>query len=222
MSNIEKLKSDKEIEKELRDLPEWEQVKRQFSPLEQRVFMEHWVGLVKQFKGDIVKSEYMEIVEAIKLELLANRCLEDQISCKASIENLEQVIQSQMDLNKDARNYQLIEGAESKIVSNRQAIASSRREYLSLVEQKDKIFKSLKMTREQRYKLREDSKTSFMDWCRVMIEDKERRKQVGIDMEKMRLSVEQERKRLSKNHVYMDGEIDKAILDSDTIMLEDE
>lgn len=218
---LEAPKTDKELEKELKGKAEWEQIKRQFTSPEQTVFVEHWIGLVKQFRGDIQKSEYMQITELIKLELLANRCLEEQKSCQTTVEQLEEMKNREIEKPKDQRDLRLIDGIESNLIANRQGIVSSKKEYLNTIEKKDTLFKALKATREQRYKLKEDSKTSFFDWIRLMIESKDKRKQVGLEMEKMRLAIEQERDRLGGLHKYEDGEICRPILDSDTVTEED-
>lgn len=218
---LDEVKTDKELEKELKSKVEWDQIKRQFSDAEQKIFIEHYLGLVKQFKGDVLKSEYMQITELIKLELLANRCLEEQRSCQSTIEQMEEIIRMEMDQPKDKRDAKRIDKLQNDIIASRSGIVSSKREYLGIIERKDRLFNDLKATRSQRHKLREDSKTSFFDWVRLMIESKEKRRQVGIDMEKMRLAVEKERKRLSENHEYADKEIDRPILDSDSVMGDD-
>jgi hypothetical protein len=76
----------------------------------------------------------------------------------------------------------------------------------------------MKGTREQRIKRLEDSKQSFTAWVASLIQDPERLKRYGIEMEKMRLAMDKERERLSAFHQYEDGQIDQPFLTPDTVM----
>ena len=210
-----------DAEKSLKSSVMWEQIKRQFSIVEQRIFVEHWKGLVGQFRGDIVATEYLQIAEMIKLELLANRCLEAQQSCKSSINNLENIIQTQMDKPEDQRDSRLLGGAEADIIQNRTAILAMNKDYLAIVDKKENMLKSLKGTREQRVKAIENSKSNMIDWFKILISDESVRKSIGIEAAKMRLAIEKERERLSGLHQFLDGEIDRCILDSDSVTPED-
>lgn len=208
-------------EKKLKSSAIWEQIKSQFSFPEQKVFIEHWKGLVDQFHGDVVHAEYLQITELIKLELLANRVLQEQQGCTTSIENIIRLIQSQMDKDEDQRDHRLLEGYESTIVSNRSALISLKSAYLNIVEKKEKALNGLKATRQQRFQAIENSKSNILDWFKLLITDESIRKSIGIEGAKMRVAIEQERVRLSELHQFMDQEVDRCILDSDNVTIED-
>lgn len=220
--NVAKTENKEDPEKKLKSLAIWEQIKRQFSSSEQKVFIEHWCGLINQFHGDVVHAEYLQITELIKLELLANRVLEGQQGCQHSIDNLERLIQSQMDKDEDQRDHRLLEGYESSIIANREAIGSMRINYLNLVEKKEKALNGLKATRQQRYQAIENSKSSMLDWYKLLISNDDVRKRIGIEGAKVRLAIEQERERLSVYHLYMDNESDLPILNSETVLKQQE
>lgn len=199
----------------------WQQIKSQFSTVEQKIFIEHWIGLVDQFHGDVVHAEYLQITELIKLELLANRVLEEQQGCTSSIENLTRLIQTQNDRDEDQRDHRLLEGYESSIISNRSALISLKKTYLDIIEKKEKALNGLKATRQQRFQAIENSKSNILDWFKLLVSDESVRKRIGIEAEKMRLSIEQERVRLSELHAFEDKEIDRPLLTSDTVTEED-
>ena len=82
---------------------------------------------------------------------------------------------------------------------------------------KNTMLKELKGTREQRIKILEDSKETFAAWVRALIQDKGMRKEIGANMEKMRLAMEKEKVRLSEFHKYEDGLIDQPFLTPETV-----
>jgi len=213
--------SREDAEKTLKASVMWEQIRRQFSVVEQKIFIEHWKGLVGQFHGDIVATEYLQIAEMIKLELLANRCLEAQQGCKASIDNLENIVQTQMDKPEDQRDSRLMSGAEADIIQNRTAILAMNKDYLAIVDKKENMLKSLKGTREQRVKAIENSKSNILDWFKAVVLNNDMRIKIGYEMEKMRIAVESERAKLTELREFADKEIDRCILDSNSVKPDD-
>lgn len=181
------------------------------------MFVQHWSGLVGQFHGDVVYAEFLQITELIKLELLANRVLDGQQGSQESIENLKRLIQTQMDRPEDQRDHRLLEGYEASIIANREAIGAMRNQYIKLVEKKEMALNALKATRQQRFQAIENSKSSMLDWYKLLISDEDVRKRIGVEAEKMRLAIEKERERLSTYHSYLDGQVDQPILNSDTV-----
>jgi hypothetical protein len=79
------------------------------------------------------------------------------------------------------------------------------------------MLREMKGTREQRIKRLEDSKQSFTSWVASLIQNPEMIKKYGIEMEKMRLAMKNEQKRLSEFHKYEDGQVDQPFLTPDTI-----
>jgi len=208
-------------EKNLKESAFWDQIKRQFSNDEQKVFLQHWKSVISQFKSDILPTEEIQIVDMLKIEILANRILESAQSCKQSTKNLEEMIANQMDKPEKQRDARTIEGAESSIVANREAVSSLDRQYLAFIDKKNDALKNLRGQRDQRFKEVQNSKTNLMDWIKLMITSPEKRAQAGIAAEKMRLAFERERERLSGLHTYADGELDRPILDETSVQPED-
>ena len=79
------------------------------------------------------------------------------------------------------------------------------------------MLKDLKATREQRIKRLEDSKQTFIGWVRNLMSNPDTRREIGIEMEKMRLAMNKEAERLSEYHKYEDGLIDQPFLTPDSV-----
>ena len=75
----------------------------------------------------------------------------------------------------------------------------------------------MKATREQRIKRLEDSKQTFIGWVRNLMSNPDVRQELGVEMEKMRLAMENEAERLSEYHKYEDGTIDQPFLTPDSV-----
>lgn len=200
----------------VQDSPHWIQLTSQFSEKELELFQYHWQRVTGQFREDILHTEELQIVDMIKLEVLMNRCLTQQKEMKTNIDD------TQKDILAERRKHDIdaerITGLQNQVTAMMSAIDSISREYRELQKQKNDIFKSLKATREQRIKQIENSKESFMDWVKTMIDNPDFRKKCGLYIEKMRVATEAEYKRLSEYHEFADGEIDKPILNSDTVL----
>jgi hypothetical protein len=106
---------------------------------------------------------------------------------------------------------------EQQIAVCRAAQDSLTRDYKDLQTKKAAMLKDLKATREQRIKRLEDSKQTFIGWVRNLMSNPDTRREMGIEMEKMRLAMKQEEKRLSEYHQYEDGGIDQPFLTPDTV-----
>ena len=78
------------------------------------------------------------------------------------------------------------------------------------------MLKDLKGTREQRVKAIEDSKLTFASLVKKIATSPQFRNKIGIDMEKMRLAMENEKERLSEYMQYNDGQVDQPFLTPET------
>ena len=103
------------------------------------------------------------------------------------------------------------------MASLRASQESLNKDYRELQTKKNSMLKEMKATREQRVKRLEDSKQNFNSWLSYLISNPEIVKSYGVEMEKMRLAMNQERDRLSEYHEYQDGEVDQPFLTSDTV-----
>lgn len=201
----------------LADRPYYKELKQQFTEEELELFKYHWSRMVSQFKNDVLPTEEVQIVDTIKLELLMNRCL------KGNKENIEQIntydhmIQDERARDKDQQDIDYIINLERQVASLRASQESLNKDYRELQAKKSTMLKEMKGTREQRIKRLEDSKLSFTAWVGTIMQDPDRMKSYGIEMEKMKLAMENEKARLSVYHKYEDGSVDQPFLTPDTV-----
>lgn len=201
----------------LEDRPYWNELRQQFTEDELELFKYHWSRIIAQFKDDVFPTEELQVVDVIKLEILMNRCL------KGNKENIEQIntydhmIKDERSRDKDQQDHDYIINLERQVASLRASQESLNRDYRELQAKKASMLREMKGTREQRIKRLEDSKQSFTSWVAAMMQDPERMKRYGIEMEKMKMAMKKEEKRLSSFHKYEDGTVDQPFLTPDTV-----
>ena len=210
---------DREIEAlhDLQSRPFWKDLEKQFSEEELQSLLYHWSRIITQFRDDVLPTEELQIIDAIKLEILMNRALIGQQTNMRSIGEYEELVTVEKSKSLEIQDKDYIYNLERQIAVCRAAQDSLTREYKDLQTKKASMLKDLKATREQRIKRLEDSKQTFIGWVRNLMSNPETRQQLGTDMEKMRLAMEAEKKRLSEYHKYEDGNIDQPFLTPDTV-----
>ena len=170
-----------------------------------------------QFKDDVFHTEEMQIIDTIKLEVLMNRILRAQHENQEQIQALGRVLQNEKQLPRDERDTELIINLERQIAVTRASQETLSKDYKDLQARKATMLKDLKGTREQRVKAIEDSKLTFASLVKKIATDHQFRSKIGIDMEKMRLAMENEKERLSDYVDYEDGQVDQPFLTPDTL-----
>lgn len=207
-----------QAENDIKTKPYWKELKQQFSEEELELFIAHWKDIIAQFRKDVLATEELQIIDVIKLEILMNRALREQK------ENADLISDYQDEIN-DLRNQPLegetlerITELERNIAMCRAARPQLTTEYKDLQTKKSALFKDLKATREQRIAKLEDTKESFAGLIRKLNSDPDFIKEQNEYMEKMRLAVLEERKRLGDYHNYDDGMVDQPLLNSDNVL----
>ena len=203
-------------EYDLKSRPYWKDLSFQFSEEELEMFLYHWTEMISQFKDDVFHTEEMQVVDVIKLDILMNRTLKEQQKSMNDIGAMEILILTEKQKGRDERDRDYILNMERQIAVLRAAQESLGKDYKEMQSKKNTMLKELKGTREQRIKILEDSKETFAGWARALIQDREMRKEIGSNMEKMRLAMEKEKQRLSEYHKYEDGIIDQPFLTPET------
>lgn len=202
---------------ELEDRPYWIELENQFTSEELELFKYHWTRIIAQFKDDVFPTEELQVVDVIKLEILMNRCLKSNKDNLNEMNMLEKLIRDERALDKDQRDQDYLMNLERQMAALRASQESLNRDYRELQTKKAAMLREMKGTREQRIKRLEDSKQSFTSWIASLIQDPEKMKRYGIEMEKMRLAMLKEKERLSAFHKYEDGVVDQPFLTPDTI-----
>lgn len=205
-------------EYDIKRSPVWHDLERQFSKQELNMFLFHWGRIISQFRDDVYPTEEMQVIDTIKLEILMNRCLTQQQQNMDDIRLIEQQLldergQEQKDLMK-------IGNLERQIGILRAAQESLTADFQKMLERKNSLLNNMKATREARIKHLESNKNNFLSIIRKIVENRELRDRLGIDMEKHRLATEIEFQRLSEWHQFSDGTLDQPILTPDNVLEE--
>ena len=195
----------------------WKEILFQFDENEQELFLYHWSRIISQFRDDVLPTEELQVIDAIKLELLMNRALREQQTNMKNIGIFEQLIQEEKNRDPEYQDRDYIFNLERQVATSRAAQESLGRDYKDLLGKKSIMLKDLKATREQRIKRLEDSKQTFIGWVGQVLTNPDLRQEFGTEMEKMRLAMEKQKQDLSEWHKYEDGIVDQPFLTPDTV-----
>lgn len=213
-----KQKKEAAVAHELKAKPYYRELKYQFSDEELEMFEFHFKKMWSQFKDDVFHTEEMQIIDTIKLEILMNRILKSQQDNQNQISTYEGLIREEKAVDKDQRDMEYIIQLERQVAVLRASQETLSKDYKDLQARKATMLKDLKGTREQRIKAIEDSKQTFASLVKQIATDEAFRNKIGIDMEKMRLAMLNEKERLSEYHNYEDGTVDQPFLTPDTLI----
>lgn len=211
-------KKEVEVHQELKSKPYYRELTRQFDSTELEMFEFHFKKMWAQFKDDVFHTEEMQIIDTVKLEILMNRILKSQQDTISKIAEIEEDLLNEKKLNKDDQDRDLIINLERQIAVLRSSQETLSRDYKDLQTRKATMLKDLKGTREQRIKAIEDSKETFAALITKLVTNVEFRHTVGLEMEKMRIAAEKERARLSEEIVYEDNNVDRPLLNSQSVL----
>jgi len=206
-----------QAEYQLRDRPYYYELKAQFDDEELELFGYHWSRIVAQFNNDVLPTEEIQIVDVIKIELLMNRCLKSNKDNIRAINRVELEVENEYNLSDETRDFDRILNMERQIGALRASQEALNKDYRDLQTKKSSMLKEMKGTREQRIKRLEDSRESFGSWVAHLLQNPDKLKAFGVEMEKMRLAMEGEKARLSKYHKYEDGMVDQPFLNHESV-----
>ena len=200
----------------------WIEITKQFdkSTGELQYFEDTWIGLVKQFREDVLPAEELQIKQFITIDILINRSMKERKRHIADTEKLQDEVDKEYKLSEDARDAAKLANLETQLSFARNSIANYTNEYTKLLNEQQKISKDLKATREQRIKRIEDGKSSWIGLIR-MLEDEEIREKEGREMEIMAMAVDKNKKLISEYHDYADDTVDSPLLTPETVLEKD-
>jgi hypothetical protein len=197
----------------------WPEIVKQFDEEngELALFENTWIGLVKQFKDDVLPAEELQIKQYITLEILLNRCMEDRRRHIRETDRLQRAVNEEYDKPLEERDLPRLANLETQLGYARNALANYTNEWTKLSKEAQNISKDLKATREQRIKRIEDGKSSWPGLIK-MLEDDEIRQREGREAELYRLAVEKVKQdKLYPYHTFADGILDRPILSSESV-----
>jgi hypothetical protein len=201
----------------------WPEIIRQFDEDtgELEYFENTWIGLVKQFREDVLPAEELQIKQFITIDILINRSMKERKRHISETERLQAKVDQEYNLPEEVRDGPKLANLETQLSFARNSIASYTNEYTKLLNEQQKISKDLKATREQRIKRIEDGKSSWVGLIR-MLEDELIREKEGKEMEIIAMATNKAKETLFENHQYQDGKVDVPILSPESLEYQDE
>lgn len=196
----------------------WGEIEKQFDEDsgELKYFENTWIGLIKQFREDVLPAEELQIKQFITIDILINRSMKERKRHISETEKLQKAVDKEYDKPEDQRDIPKLANLETQLTYARNSIASYTNEYTKLLNEQQKISKDLKATREQRIKRIEDGKSSWIGLIR-MLEEEDVREREGKEMEILAIATDRVREKLYENHVYADHKADIPILNKESV-----
>lgn len=223
VADRDELTDAQEIISAFRVRPEYKTFQKQFTPEELEVFEHKYVQIMRQFKKDTMYTEELQVFMLITYDILLAK-------------NITKLKQSDDDINRisieaEMLQAQIIEMSESQEKSDAIIRLRGMNEFASqlrlnqarldktIQDYTEKMLKQwelIKGTRKDRIQIIENSKKTFFDMLKSF-EDTKFRENEGREMELMKIAGEREKLRLAEPHKYMDGSIDRPLLNGDTV-----
>lgn len=206
----------------LRNTETWKRLREEFSAPELKLFEEKYVQTMAQFEQNVLPTEEVQITQVIKLEILQSRNLIEQRQTLDAIERKE----DERDLLIRSSGKSQSEETRSKITDLDYDIAALRAgcgkasaEYTRLQERIDNLMKTLKGTRDQRFRDNEDRKVSFLGLLKSL-DIADVRNAEAKQMELVRIAAAKEKIRISTLHKFGDSKFDRPLLTPESLDLD--
>lgn len=211
-------KNDEFLRQKLHCKTFWNEILRQFDEDtgELQYFEDTWIGLIKQFREDVLPAEELQIKQFITIDILINRSMKERKRHISETEKLQKLVDREYEKPEDQRDIPKLANLETQLSFARNSIANYTNEYTKLLAEQQKISKDLKATREQRIKRIEDGKSSWVGLIR-MLEDEDLREKEGREMEILSLATDKAKKQLEAYHSFQDNTIDRPFLLPETV-----
>lgn len=201
----------------------WGEIQKQFDNEtgELEYFENVWIGLIRQFREDVLPAEELQIKQFITIDILINRSMKERKRHIAETEKLQVLVDKEYAKSEDQRDIPRLANLETQLSFARNSIANYTNEYTKLLNEQQKISKDLKATREQRIKRIEDGKSSWVGLIR-MLEEEDIREKEGREMELINMATQKARNNLENYHEYADNSVDRPFLTPESVLKDNE
>jgi hypothetical protein len=197
--------------------PEWKKWQEQFTKGELEQFKNQYVQIMAQFDNNVKPTEELQIFQVITLIILIDRTLAEQ---KRALDTMDR-LQVKIDRARSRNNDDEADMLESQFEAVRAVSKTCADKYKTYSDKQDKMLQQLKGTRDQRIKNNENGDKSFVSLLKWLMEEDNRMK-AGEEMAMFKEAAEKERIRMSQPHKYIDGTVDRPLLSSETIHMNED
>jgi hypothetical protein len=184
---------------------------------ELEIFINKWIDLMLQFNEDVLPSEEEQIKELIMLSINLERVRRYETRNIIKIEELEKKIDEEYEKDEANRDLAKLARCEDQLGMCRASSKTYTDQTKVINTDIHKLNEQLKATRDQRFKRVESSDKTFIGIIRKL-QDSEKRMIMSKDAELTRLATEKERLKLYDFHKFGDGEVDRPIMNHESII----
>lgn len=210
---------------DLRSQPFWGQLKKQFSTDELKVFEANWNGIIaEQFKEDILYTEKLQLRALLETQIYLDRNGEERKKSIFERERLEELLEEFYRLPKEQRDQawqDKVFETQSQIQFLRDSAKSNTDEQTKLQMTSQKLTTELKGSRKDRVEKATEGSLGWTDLLR-RLEEEEFRNKATRQSRLLDMAANKVRGELANYHTYIDGTLDRPILDSETVLLDEE
>jgi hypothetical protein len=104
----------------------WNEILRQFDSDsgELEYFEDTWVGLIKQFREDVLPAEELQIKQFITIDILINRSMKERKRHISETEKLQKLVDKEYEKPEDQRDVPKLANLETQLSFARNSIAT--------------------------------------------------------------------------------------------------
>ena len=198
----------------------WVEVRQQFLASELRYFSSLWTSMVKQFQGDILASEKLQLKKFIGYEILRDRVLKSSAKAIEEIDRLDTEIKKTMKRMKGSSardtDREIIRSYTDNLVSLRASLPSYSKELNDFNVQQTKLASELKMSRADRISNIQDAEKNWEALIRLF-EDRRVREKIGKHIELGRAAAENQKKVLYGYHQFTEHEVGMPVITAESL-----
>ena len=215
---------EKNIEAKTKKSPHFEELNNILTDREMDLAHKIYTELMRQFGGDILPSEEIQVIDFCIVSAMLNRALArdkeinrimgDQLALRDLLEKQKESIEEEEDQDDW---YDKIEQVDMRVQNLSDELKEVKKNQVAFLIQKKEATKSMNMSRDQRKDEISKANENWADFVYFLKKNPDFRKMLGYELESMRLGMKEEYIRLTAIHEYADGELDHPILNSDVV-----
>lgn len=215
---------EKNIEAKTRKSPHFDELNNILTDREMDLAHKIYTELMKQFGGDILPSEEIQVIDfcivsamlnrSLAREKEINRIMGDQLALRDMLEKQKESIEEEEDQDDW---YDKIEQVDMRVQNLSDELKEVKKNQVAFFIQKKDATKNMNASRDQRKDEISKANENWSDFVYFLKKNPDFRKNLGYELESMRLGMKEEYIRLTQIHEYADGELDNPILNSDVV-----
>jgi IS30 family transposase len=218
----------KGIEEKKKRSPHFEELANVLTEREMDLAVKIYTDLMRQFGSDILASEEIQVIDFCIISASLNRAL-------AKEKEIQKILDQQLALRDDLEKqkpsiedddekdnwYDKVDQIDLRISTLSDDLKETKKNQLAFFDKKDKANTALGASRKDRAKEIAKSNENWTDFIVYLKTNVGFRTKLGLEIERSRLSINEEFIRLSQLHEYADGIVDHPLYNSEVLELED-